>query len=149
MHHLTTIIVAASLFACSTGQAQTAADSAGIRGAALDYGEGWYEGSVERMSRALHPELVKRILVVDTTTRQSFVSGMGKTALVNNTARGGGTKTPEDRRRKDVVIYDITGNAAVAKLTMSGWVDYLQLVRVDGRWVILNVLWELTPNSGK
>ena len=148
MPRMTAVIIAASLLACSRAQAQTAADSAGIRGAALDYGEGWYEGSVERMTQALHPELVKRILIVDTTSRRAVVNGMGKTALVNNTARGGGKKTPEARRRKDVVIYDITGNAAVAKLTMSDWVDYLQLVRVDGRWVILNVLWELTPGGG-
>ena len=148
MHRLSAVIIAGILLTGSRAHAQTAADSAGIRAAALDYGEGWYEASVERMSQALHPELVKRILIVDTTTRRAVVNGMGKSALVNNTARGGGKKTPEARRRKDVVIYDITGNAAVAKLTMSDWVDYLQLVRVDGRWVILNVLWELTPGGG-
>ena len=42
-------------------------------------------------------------------------------------------------------IYDIFGNAAVARLTMSGWIDYLQLGRIDGKWVIVNVLWELKP----
>src|SRR5687767_13133238 len=41
-------------------QAQTAADSTAIRATALDYVEGWYEGNPERMTRALHPELVKR-----------------------------------------------------------------------------------------
>jgi hypothetical protein len=34
-------------------------DLADIRQAALDYVEGWYEGNVERMERALHDELVK------------------------------------------------------------------------------------------
>jgi hypothetical protein len=126
-------------------QAQTAADSAAIRAAMLDYGEGWYGGDASRMERALHPELVKRILVVDTTTKGSMISGMGKTVLVNSTRRGGGRNTPMERRKQDVVIHDITGNAAVAKLTMADWVDYAQLVRVDGRWMILNVLWETTP----
>ncbi len=37
--------------------AQTSADSAAIRQAALDYIEGWYEGNAERMERALHPDL--------------------------------------------------------------------------------------------
>ena len=31
--------------------AQTAADSAAVRASALDYAEGWYEGSAERMSK--------------------------------------------------------------------------------------------------
>ncbi len=43
-------------------RAQTAADSAGIRQAALDYIEGYYEGNAERMERAVHPELAKRIV---------------------------------------------------------------------------------------
>src|SRR5439155_1374277 len=41
--------------------AQTAADSAGIRQAALDYIEGWYAGDADRMARAVHPELATRI----------------------------------------------------------------------------------------
>lgn len=31
---------------------------------------------------------------------------------------------------------------------MAGWVDYLQLAKVDGRWVIVNVLWERKPAEG-
>jgi hypothetical protein len=27
------------------------------------------------------------------------------------------------------------------------WVDYLQLAKWNGRWVIVNVLWELRPQS--
>lgn len=129
--------------------AQTAADSSGIRAAALDYGQGWYEGNAERMDRALHPELVKRIVVLDTVSKKAQVDGMGKTVLVNYTRRGFGTRTPEARRKADVVIYDITGDAAIAKLTMADWVDYLQLGKFDGRWQIVNVLWVRTPPAGK
>ena len=81
--------------------AQTAADSSGIRAAALDYGQGWYEGNAERMDRALHPELVKRIVVLDTVSKKAQVDGMGKTVLVNYTRRGFGTRTPEARRKAD------------------------------------------------
>jgi hypothetical protein len=31
-----------------------------ITRAALDYFEGWFDGDVERIDRALHPDLVKR-----------------------------------------------------------------------------------------
>ena len=28
---------------------------------------------------------------------------------------------------------------------MADWIDYLQIAKVDGRWVIVNVLWEYKP----
>jgi hypothetical protein len=127
--------------------AQSSADSAGIRATALDYVEGWYEGNAERMSRALHPELVKRILVRDTVTGKAMLQGMGASVLVNSTRHGYGKETPRERQQKDVAILDIFGNAASAKATMADWIDYMQLARVDGRWVIVNVLWERKPKA--
>jgi hypothetical protein len=133
--------------ATAVSQAQTAADSAAIRATALDYVEGWYEGNPQRMSRALHPELVKRIVVSDTATKQSVLQNMGATALVNGTRHGYGKSTPKNRQQKDVAILDIFGNAASAKAVMAEWIDYMQLARVNGRWVIVNVLWEKKPEA--
>jgi hypothetical protein len=124
---------------------QSTADSTAIRSAALDYVEGWYEGNADRMTRALHPELVKRIVVNDTATGRSVVQNMGASALVNGTRHGYGKETPAERRQKDVTILDIFGNAASAKAVMADWVDYMQLAKVNGRWVIVNVLWERKP----
>jgi hypothetical protein len=30
---------------------------------------------------------------------------------------------------------------------MSGWIDYMHMARWNGRWVIVNVLWELKPQN--
>jgi hypothetical protein len=132
-----------------TARAQSAADSAAIRATALDYAEGWYEGNADRMARSLHPELVKRILVRDTTTGKTMVQGMGASVLVNSTRHGYGKETPKERQQKDVTILDIFGNAASAKAVMADWVDYMQLGKVDGRWVIVNVLWERKPQQAR
>jgi hypothetical protein len=129
-------------------RAQTPSDSAAIRTAALDYVEGWYAGNATRMARAVHPELVKRIVVEDTTTRKSVLQNMGASALVNGTRRGYGKTTPKERQEKEVSILDIFGNAATAKSVMADWVDYMHLAKVDGRWVIVNVLWERKPGRG-
>ena len=126
--------------------AQSSADSTAIRSAALDYVEGWYSGDAARMGRALHPELVKRIVVNDTTTRKSVLQNMGASALVNGTRHGYGKSTPKERQQKEVDILDIFGNAASAKSTMADWIDYMHLAKVDGRWVIVNVLWEQKPD---
>ena len=138
----------AALVLAVPAAAQTAADSAAVRASALDYAEGWYEGSTERMTRALHPELVKRIVMWDSTTRRSVLSTMGASALVNATGHGYGAKTPKEKQEKDVRILDLYQNAGVARITMADWVDYLQLAKVDGRWVIVNVLWERKPGHG-
>jgi hypothetical protein len=133
------------LLVAPAARAQTGADTVAIRVAALDYAEGWYAGDGDRMARALHPELVKRIVVGDTATKRAFLQTMGATALVNATRHGYGKGTPADRQQKDVTVLDVFGNAAVAKIVMSDWIDYLQLGKVDGRWVIVNVLWEQKP----
>lgn len=119
-----------------------AADSAAIRATALDYIEGWYEGNPERMARAVHPELAKRIVRTN-DQGQSRLDSQSAMTLVNGTRAGGGTRTPKDRQQKDVTILDVFQNAAVAKVVASDWVDYLQLARYNGRWQIVNVLWEL------
>ena len=125
--------------------AQAAADSAGIRAAALDYIEGWYAGNAERMERALHPELAKRIVNTDPRNGRNSLGQMGALTLINSTRRGGGKDTPAEQQRKEVRILDIFGNAASARVDASTWVDYLQLAKWNGRWVIVNVLWELRP----
>lgn len=134
-----TLLVA--LAVATSLDAQTREDSVGIRQAAADYIEGWYSGNGDRMAQALHPELVKRILLAD-TAGNAWIRGMSATELVRGTRIGGGTETPVADRRTDVRILDIFQNAASARIDAGGWIDYLHLVRWRGKWVILNVLWE-------
>jgi hypothetical protein len=122
--------------------AQTAADSAGVRQAALDYIDGWWSGDGPRMAGALHPELVKRIRGSDPAGTREWIDQQGASRLVMGTTRGGGKETPAADRKSEVRILDIFQNAASARVDAGSWVDYLQLVRWQGRWVILNVLWE-------
>jgi len=132
----------------SHARAQTPSDADLIKQTALDYIEGWYEGNAERMERALHPELAKRIVRTDDHGR-SNLGQMGALTLITFTRGGGGKNTPKEKQQKDVTVLDIFGNAASAKIVASDWVDYLQLAKWNGRWVIVNVLWELKPPPPK
>lgn len=136
--------VPTSLFAQSGRP--SASDSAAIVGTALDYIEGYYTGNAARMERALHPELAKRILFPprEPGGRPTF-SHMGAEKLIEGTRAMASRPVPADQQQKDVTILDIFGEAASAKVIASKWVDYLHLVREDGRWRIVNVLWELKP----
>jgi hypothetical protein len=117
------------------------ADTRGIRQAALDYIEGWYQGDVKRMTRAVHPELAKRI--VRSENGVSHLDQMGASRLIQNVRGGGGKETPAARQQKEITILDHFQNAASVKIVASDWIDYLHLAKVDGRWVIVNVLWEI------
>ena len=143
---LTLLVGSLALTPLSATPGQTAADSAAIRATALDYIQGWYAGDAARMERALHPELAKRIVQTDTLGRQRLDQQSAMT-LVQGTRNGFGKDTPQADRHDDVRILDIYRSAAVARINASYWVDYLQLAKWRGRWVIVNVLWELKPKA--
>jgi len=143
------LLIAGALTALALPLAgQTAADSAAIRATALDYVEGWYTADAARMERALHPELAKRIVQTNAQGRSALGQQSAMT-LVLGTRNGGGRTTPPEQMQKDVVILDIFENAASVRATMSGWVDYLHMAKWNGRWVIVNVLWELKPQPAR
>ncbi len=133
----------------SAGPDEGTSDEEAIKKTALDYGQGWYEADGDRMERALHPDLAKRALMPDPRSGKGKVDHISAMGLVQATRKGYGAKTPNDKRRTDVTILDITGNAASVKMIMHDWVDYMHMVKTDGRWVIVNVLWEFTPEAKK
>ena len=125
-------------------RAQSVADSAGIRAAALDYIDGWYAADGARMERALHPELAKRNVFSDSSGRSRLIQ-MSAMTLVQNTRSEGGSTIPVGQRTDSVRILDIYGGAASVRVRAATWVDYLHLAKFNGRWRIINVLWENDP----
>jgi hypothetical protein len=138
----------------------TSADAAAVRQTALDYVEGWYEANGDRMERALHPELAKRIVRRDEKSGKDYLdTTLSAKLLVQWTWEGGGClnsswelrpnciKTPKENQRKDITIFDIFENQASAKVEFFEWLDYLHLAKLDGRWVIVNVLWQMKPRA--
>jgi hypothetical protein len=141
MARLTLLLIVAVATAQAV-PAQTVADSTAIRQTALDYIEGWYEGNAERMERALHPDLAKRIINTDQRGR-NVLGHQSAMTLVQNVRRGGGRE--DTQRRTDVRILDIFVGTASVRVDAGTWIDYLHIARWNGRWVIVNVLWENRP----
>ncbi|MGQ0541260.1 MAG: nuclear transport factor 2 family protein [Blastocatellia bacterium] len=136
-------IVVLSVSASAT-LAQADANREEIKRAALNYAEGWYEGNADKMESSLHPDLAKRI-ARSNAQGQSRLDQMSAMSLVQGTRSGFGKQTPKEQQQKDVTILDIFGNAASVKLEMQGWIDYMHIAKFNGKWVIVNVLWELKP----
>ncbi len=131
-------------------RAQNADDKAAIKQTALDYLEGWYECNPERMERAVHPDLAKRIVSSNPTTGKDRLDEMSALKLVQVT-RGecGGKKTPKESQQKDITILDFYEDMASVKVVFTGWIDYVHMARFNGRWVIVNVLWHLKPKANQ
>ncbi len=72
---------------------------------------------------------------------------MGAMRLVQSTRSGYGKNTPKEKQRKDVAILDVFENVASVRADMEGWIDYMHIAKVDGKWVIVNVLWEYRPRK--
>ena len=144
-------LIAFTFLIIGTAMAQTSPtdDNAAITKTALNYIEGWYEADAARMESALHPELAKRMIYTDPKTGRSQFNHMGAMRLVQLTRVSSGKDIPKEKQQKDVTILDVFENAACAKVVATDWVDYLQLARSNGRWVIVNVLWELKPQPPK
>lgn len=108
-----------------------------------DYYEGWFDGDVPRMQRALHPDLVKRGFAgpdrtIDTDTAATMIEA---------TERGMGTRYAPDRRGINISINHVHNAIADVHVTGDVYVDYLQMVEIDGRWQILNALWAPADTS--
>lgn len=125
---------------------QADADRDAIKRAALNYAEGWYEGNADKMESALHPDLAKRIVRTN-DKGQSSLSPLSALGLVQGTRSGFGKNTPAAEQQKDVTILDVFGGAATVKLEMRDWIDYMHVGKFNGKWVIINVLWELKPKK--
>jgi hypothetical protein len=121
-------------------------DTAAIKQAALNYVEGFFNADWQRVSKAVSPELVKRIIIKDTLGNFA-ISNMGASQLIYSAKHNKNTNilNPGQPFKADVIIYDIYGKTATAKVVTNKFkfVDYLHLGKIDGEWKIVNVLWEL------
>ena len=116
-----------------------------IKKAALDYIEGWYSASPERMERALHPDLAKRVIQnVDGEDRLIATSCDRMIELVKSK-----TPDPEALKNISIEILDLHGNMASVKTVCLDFIDYLHLAKWQGEWKIINAFWDFTPEGKK
>ncbi len=107
---------------------------------ALDYFEGWFDGDVERMGRALHPDLVKR----SPGGQQGATLGITtKERMLELTAAGDGIEDGVDRRL-EVEVEDVRDDIASVTVRSAVYHEYLHLVRTPEGWKIANALWRHT-----
>lgn len=128
--------------------AQTRQDSLAIKQAALDYIESQHKPNPQQMEKALHPRLVKRTFWKNKETnkdyiRETFAENMNILAEYYNVK---GDKFPANFK-KEVKLLDVSDRTASVKLMADDWIDYMHLVKINGSWKIINVLWQYNDSS--
>jgi len=132
------ILCAAALLAFGAAAAgASSSDADAVESVARDYIEGWYTGDVERMDRALHDDLVKRIPVSDDSSQAVQLRAVSKARMLELTAGGGG-ENPD--AVVEIVVDDISTDIASARVVSPDYLDYLQLAKTKDGWKIVNVL---------
>ena len=123
-------------------------DEEGIRQAVLDYADSAYQVRPELVDRSVHPHLQKigyvpsregegyRELWMNFYELKELVSGWNKE----------GRFDPATAKR-EIEILDRLDTTAVARLDAEWGIDFFHLAKVDGRWMIMNVIWQTYPPS--
>ena len=112
-------------------------DDQSIRSIALDYIEGWYSADSERMDRSLSPHLAKRRIV-----SHDEIWHVDKPWMVQATSAGKGRIDEPSKGKKVITILDRTATMASVKIVSENFIDYLHLVKSDGKRSIVNALWD-------
>ncbi|MCF7561090.1 nuclear transport factor 2 family protein [Sabulilitoribacter multivorans] len=136
--------------------AQTQNDSLQIKEAVVNYLEGLDTNNPDRVAKALHADLAKRI-VDKNKEGKDFPSNMTAASLIGYTKdfdftlfyiEGVDSEAP---LKVDISIYEISNGIATVKAVTNKFefVDYIHLGKLDGEWKIINILWAWTGNTNK
>jgi hypothetical protein len=126
--------------------AQQTDDREAVRQAVLDYVEGIYEVQPERIERSVSRELAKvgywreKDGAPYAESRMSFDQLVGVAKNWNKNGR-----VDAKTALKEVVIYEVVDQTATVKLRAHWGIDYMHLAKNEGKWLIMNVLWQSHP----
>lgn len=125
-----------------SAQDNQSADKADIKECVMNYIEGWYSGDADRMEKALHPKLNKHGMMRDRNTSEiGLLPVATKDMMVNWTKKGPG-KLPKDQWNIIYELHDKLSHIATVKVTSAKFIDYCQLIKDNGEWKIINVVWQ-------
>ncbi|MCL4116061.1 UNVERIFIED_CONTAM: hypothetical protein GTU68_007463 [Idotea baltica] len=121
-----------------------ASESEGVRNTILDYVEGIYEVDSTRIEKSVHSQLRKRGYWYNADKEKysdNLDMSFEQLRHLSATWNINGKMVSENSPKK-IEIYDVNDRTASAKLTAEWGIDYFQLAKLDGKWMIMNVLWQ-------
>lgn len=114
-----------------------------VHAAIEDYVDGIYLVQPDRIKKSVHPELVKKgYWKGKDKTEYAYDGVMTFDQLVKLAETWNAKGWLAKDAPKKIDIYDVQDQTACGKLTAYWGTDYFQLAKVDGKWMIMNILWQ-------
>jgi hypothetical protein len=110
-------------------------DSSAVRATVTNYIEAYYTGDARRMEQTLDPHYLKHIIHGNIPMREKTAPEM-----LEEVRTHGIPDIPQTQRTEQVIVLDVAGNIASAKLVTPGWMDYVTLAKSGGEWKILSIV---------
>ena len=122
-------------------------ESEAIKKAALGYLDGWFQSNPKIMDEAIHPNLVKYRVKKVNESEHEFLDVMTKPELVGichvnqKWVEGKGHQAPE-------ILFQ-NAEIAVVFAQSDGFYDLINLAKINGKWQIVQVLWNVGQGRTK
>jgi hypothetical protein len=149
---LPALLAALCLGAPAAVEAQAAVamspDAEGVSLAARDYIEAFYEGDSTKIVRSVSPTVVKYGYYIPKGDSTYHGTGMSYAQMLDyvRQVKASGRSTPPSAPRV-VALLEVLDQVAAAKVVAWWGTDYLHLAKIDGRWMITQVIWQSPPRD--
>ena len=142
------IISFAMLLFSSSLLAQDKSDRQEVEKAIRNYVEAFYEADTVKAYESIARDLAKRGYY---TNKEGKVveAKMSFEQLIRLAQRWKNSQniTPETPRK--ITVFEVLDRMATAKVEAKWGIDYFHLAKLEGKWTIINVLWQEYPKSSK
>ena len=112
-----------------------------IKKTALNYMDSWYTGDPQRMKQCLHKKLAKRSLQ-ESVSGKKLLQVTSRSDMIWYTRGGYGENLAQENLKIEVVVLDYYQDIASVKVITPHYYEYLHLIKIDNKWVIINALYE-------
>lgn len=118
-------------------------DSTEIKRIALGYLVALQDLKPDLMNEVMNDSLNKITIGWNRALRKEYVKATTKAQMIEfaTSWNKSNTKFPFNPNNK-LTILDIYNRIATVKLVSDNWVEYLHLIKLDGKWSIANLIWQ-------
>lgn len=141
MIHMKYMFISALFVVFSTTlMAQDADDKKAIERAILNYVEAFYQADTTKAYESVAPYLSKRGYYLRNGSEAEATMSFGQ--LVRLAQRWKSTQNITAASPKKITVFDVLDKIATAKVEAQWGIDYFHLAKLNGKWTIVNVLWQ-------
>jgi len=129
-----------------TVNAQHATEQQAIEKAIMNYVNAFYEADTTKAYESIARDLAKRGYY---TTKEGSVAEakMSFEQLVRLAQRWKASQNITAETPRKVTVFDVLDKIASAKVEAKWGIDYFHLAKINGNWIIINVLWQDYPKK--